>query len=151
MEADPLVRWQRKWYLAIAAASFLIPWAVAGWDGLLVAGFLRVVFVLHVTWSVNSVCHKWGRPAKDSLGNEYVGDDSRNNRLVQVLGLGEGYHANHHAQPTSAFHGWERHSFDPSKWTILGLERLGLAWGVRRPRKDLVFTTGGRSADSPIP
>jgi stearoyl-CoA desaturase (delta-9 desaturase) len=139
MEADPLVRWQRKWYVAIAAASFVIPWAVAGWDGLLVAGFLRVVTVLHITWSVNSVCHKWGRPAKDSQGNEYVGDDSRNNRLVQVLGLGEGYHANHHAQPSWAFHGWDRYSFDPSKWTIQGLERLGLAWGVRRPRKDLVF------------
>ena len=139
MEADPLVRWQRRRYLPIAAASFIIPWAVAGWDGLLVAGFLRVVMVLHITWSVNSICHKWGRPARDSLGNEYPGDDSRNNRLVQVLGLGEGYHANHHAQPTWAFHGWERYSFDPSKWLIQGLERLGLAWGVRRPKRDLVF------------
>jgi len=139
MEADPLVRWQRRWYPALAASSFVIPFAVAGWDGLLVAGVLRVVVVLHVTWSVNSVCHKWGKPAVDSEGTAYLGDDSRNNRLVEVLALGEGYHSNHHAQPTWAFHGWKRFSFDPSKWVIQALERLGLAWGVRRPDPDLVF------------
>ena len=139
MEADPIARWQRRWYVPLALASFAIPFAVAGWDGLLVAGFLRVVIVLHITWSVNSLCHKWGRPATDSVGNAYLADDSRNNRLVEVLALGEGYHANHHAQPTCAFHGWRRFSFDPSKWVIQSLEALGLAWGVRRPDPTLVF------------
>lgn len=138
-EADTLVCWQRRWYLALAGASFAIPFAIAGWDGLLVAGFLRVVVGLNVAWSVNSVCHRWGRPATDSVGNAYLGDDSRNNRLVEVLGLGEGYHSNHHAQPACAFHGWKRFSFDPSKWVIQSLERLGLAWGVRRPNPGLIF------------
>lgn len=146
LEADPLVRWQRRWYLPLAGASFAIPFALAGWNGLLFAGFVRVVMVLHITWSVNSVCHKWGRPAIDSVGNVYVGDDSRNNRLVQVLGLGEGYHSNHHAQPAWAFHGWRRFSFDPSKWVIQLLEKLRLAWGVRRPNPNIVFK-GGRVGD----
>lgn len=140
LEADPFVQWQRKWYLLLAGASFALPLALAGWDGLLFAGFLRVVFVLHITWSTNSVCHRWGRPATDSTGARYLGDASRNNRLVQVLGLGEGYHSNHHAQPCCAFHGWQPTSFDPSKWVIQGLERLGLVWGVRRPNTELVFT-----------
>ena len=140
LEADPLARWQRRWYVPLAIASLVvIPFAVAGWSGVLLAGFLRVVLVLHVTWSVNSVCHKWGRPAKDSMGNVYLADDSRNNRVVEVLALGEGYHANHHAQPTWAFHGWKRFSFDPSKWLIQVLERFGLAWRVRRPDPTLVF------------
>ncbi|HUR22600.1 MAG TPA: fatty acid desaturase [Acidimicrobiales bacterium] len=139
MEADPLVRWQRRWYVALVAASFAIPFAVAGWSGLLVAGFVRVVLVLHVTWSVNSVCHIWGTPARDSLGNAYLGDDSRNNIVVEILALGEGYHSNHHAQPTWAFHGWRRFSFDPSKWVIQLLETLGLASAVRRPDPTLVF------------
>jgi stearoyl-CoA desaturase (delta-9 desaturase) len=138
-ETDAFVQWQRRWYLALAAISFAIPFALAGWDGLLVAGFLRVVMVLHITWSTNSLCHKWGKRATDSLGNPYLGDDSRNNRLVEVLGLGEGYHANHHAQPACAFHGWKRFSFDPSKWVIQALESLGLVWGVRRPNPDLMF------------
>lgn len=139
-EADPFVRWQRRWYLPLAGASFAIPLALAGWNGLLIAGFLRVVMVLHITWSTNSFCHKWGRPATDSIGNAYGGDASRNNRVVQVFGLGEGYHSNHHAQPTCAFHGWKRNSFDPSKWVIQGLESAGLVWGVRRPDPELVFT-----------
>ena len=139
LEADPLARWQRRWYVPLALASLAIPFALAGWDGLLVAGFLRVVIVLHITWSVNSLCHTWGRPAVDSAGNAYLADDSRNNRLVAVLALGEGYHSNHHAQPTWAFHGWSRFSFDPSKWVIRSLESLRLAWGVRRPDPSLVF------------
>ena len=139
LEADPLARWQRRWYVLLALASFAIPFAVGGWDGLLVAGFLRVVIVLHITWSVNSVCHRWGRPATDSAGNAYLADDSRNNRVVEFLALGEGYHSNHHAQPTWAFHGWRRFSFDPSKWVIQFLEGIGLAWGVRRPDPTLVF------------
>ena len=153
MEADPLVRWQRRWYLALAGASFAIPFALAGWNGLLVAGFLRVVMVLHITWSVNSLCHKWGRPATDSVGNAYLADDSRNNRLVEVLGLGEGYHSNHHAQPAWAFHGWGRFSFDPSKWVIQLLETLGLAWGVRRPDPNVVFKPSqivASAADRPL-
>ena len=139
LEADPIARWQRRWYVALVGASFAIPLALGGWNGLLVAGFLRVVLVLHVTWSVNSICHRWGKPATDSVGNAYLADDSRNNWVVEILALGEGYHANHHAQPTWAFHGWRRYSFDPSKWVIQLLERLGLVWGIRRPDPDLVF------------
>jgi stearoyl-CoA desaturase (Delta-9 desaturase) len=139
MEADALVRWQRRWYVALVVASFAIPFALAGWSGLLVAGFLRVVFVLHITWSVNSVCHAWGRRARDSDGNVYLADDSRNNIVVGILGLGEGYHSNHHAQPTWAFHGWKRFSFDPSKWVIQVLEALRLASAVRRPDRRVVF------------
>ncbi|CAA9219630.1 MAG: hypothetical protein AVDCRST_MAG10-598 [uncultured Acidimicrobiales bacterium] len=139
LEADPLARWQRRWYVPLALASFAIPFAVAGWDGLLLAGFLRVVLVLHVTWSVNSVCHKWGKRAIDSAGNVYLADDSRNNWMVEILAMGEGYHANHHAQPTWAFHGWKRFSFDPSKWVIQLLATVGLAWAVRRPDPALVF------------
>lgn len=154
LEADPLARWQRRWYVLLAATGFILPLAVAGWDGLLVAGFVRVVLVLHITWSVNSICHRWGRRAKDSMGNAYVGDDSRNNRLVQVLGLGEGYHSNHHAQPSSAFHGWRWFSFDPSKWVIQALEGLGLAWEVRRPNPQFVLRPHQLAAvekSSPLP
>jgi stearoyl-CoA desaturase (delta-9 desaturase) len=149
LEADALVRWQRRWYVALVVASFAIPFALAGWSGLLVAGFLRVVFVLHITWSVNSVCHRWGSRAKDSVGNTYAADDSRNNVIVEVLGLGEGYHSNHHAQPTWAFHGWKRFSFDPSKWVIQLLETLGLASGVRRPDPSVVFKSHQREARRP--
>jgi stearoyl-CoA desaturase (delta-9 desaturase) len=95
--------------------------------GLLWAGLARICLVQHVTWSVNSVCHLWGgRPYK-------VRDQSRNNFLFGVLALGEGWHNNHHAFPTSARHGLRWWQLDPSYWVIRGLALVGLAWKVRLP------------------
>jgi stearoyl-CoA desaturase (delta-9 desaturase) len=134
LEADRLIMWQRGWYPWIAPLAFIIPWAIAGWDGLLVAGVLRVVIGLNVTWSVNSVCHLWGSRAKDSQGNVRTTDESRNNLLVAMLGFGEGYHANHHAKQVWAYHGWHWYSFDPTKWAICSLELVGLVRNVKKPR-----------------
>jgi stearoyl-CoA desaturase (delta-9 desaturase) len=88
---------------------------------------VRVFLVHHVTWSVNSVCHIWGgRPFR-------TGDHSRNNFLFGVLAMGEGWHNNHHAFPTSARHGLRWWQVDVSYWFIRALEMLALAWKVRTP------------------
>ena len=95
--------------------------------GLLWGGLVRVFLVHHITWSVNSVCHLWGsRPYPQK-------DLSRNNFLFGVLALGEGWHNNHHAFPTSARHGLRWWQFDPSYVVIWTMEKLGLVWKVRRP------------------
>src|SRR5262249_61847088 len=95
--------------------------------GLLWGGLARTFLVHHVTWSVNSVCHLWGRRPFPS------GDHSRNNFLLGVLALGEGWHNNHHAFPSSARHGLRWWEIDASYWVIRGLARLGLAWDVKLP------------------
>ncbi len=88
---------------------------------------MRVFLVHHLTWSINSVCHLWGsRPFKSR-------DESRNNFLCGVLALGEGWHNNHHAFPTSARHGLRWWELDVSYLVIRLLELLGLAWRVRLP------------------
>ena len=88
---------------------------------------MRVFLGHHVTWSVNSVCHLWGsRPYPEK-------DLSRNNFLFGVLALGEGWHNNHHAFPTSARHGLKWWQFDPSYYAIRLLAAAGLAWKVRLP------------------
>ncbi len=116
--------------------GLLIPTVLGGlismsWRGALLGfiwgGLARVFLVHHVTWSINSVCHIWGsRPYRSH-------DESRNNVIFGVLGMGEGWHNNHHAFPTSARHGLKWWQFDASYWLIRGLAAVGLAWKVRVP------------------
>jgi len=95
--------------------------------GLVWGGLARIFLVHHVTWSVNSVCHLWGRRPYRSA------DHSRNNFLMGLLALGEGWHNNHHAFPTSARHGLRWWQIDVSYWVIRLLALLGVAWNVKRP------------------
>jgi stearoyl-CoA desaturase (delta-9 desaturase) len=115
--------------------SLLVPaalgWLLGGWTGALLGlvwgGLVRIFLVHHVGWSVNSVCHLWGRqPFRNR-------DFSKNNWLFGILALGEGWHNNHHAFPTSARHGLRWWQFDLSYWLIRGLAVLRLAWNVRLP------------------
>ncbi len=93
--------------------------------GLIWGGLVRIFLVHHVTWSVNSVCHLWGRRPYPT------GDHSRNNFLFGVLALGEGWHNNHHAFPTSARHGLRWWQLDLSYLVIRMLVLLRLAWDIR--------------------
>jgi len=89
-------------------------------------GLVRVFFLHHMTFSINSICHFTGRRSF------LTGDESRNVFWLALPSLGEAWHNNHHAFPTSAAHGLGLWQFDPSKLVIYGLERLGLAWDVVR-------------------
>jgi stearoyl-CoA desaturase (Delta-9 desaturase) len=134
--ADPLVRWIDRGYLLWVALTLGIPFAIGyavggtaarGFEALVWAGLLRVLLVHHVTWSVNSVCHSFGtRPYR-------ARDESRNNWLLALPTLGEAWHNNHHAFPSSAVLGLDRRQVDVGALVIGGLERVGLVWDVRRP------------------
>jgi stearoyl-CoA desaturase (delta-9 desaturase) len=87
---------------------------------------VRIFFVHHVTWSVNSVCHYFGT-------RRFSTDDRSTNVFWLALpSLGESWHHNHHAFPRSAVHGLRRREIDPSALIIGALEKLGLAWNVVR-------------------
>jgi stearoyl-CoA desaturase (delta-9 desaturase) len=87
---------------------------------------VRVFVLHHVTYSINSLCHFYGRRRFTT------GDQSRNLAWLSLASLGEAWHNNHHAFPTSAFHGLHRFELDPSALFITLLERAGLAWDVVR-------------------
>jgi stearoyl-CoA desaturase (delta-9 desaturase) len=134
---DRLLRTIDRLYLLWVLLTFGIPFAVgyaiggtwsAAFEALVWGGLLRVFLYQHATFSVNSVCHVFGRQEYRSR------DESRNNWLVSLLVFGEGWHNNHHAFPSSARHGLGRLQVDVSWWVIRGLERLGLVWDVRVPR-----------------
>jgi stearoyl-CoA desaturase (delta-9 desaturase) len=103
-------------------------WLLGGWTFVLYGIFVRSVLVWHATFCVNSVCHVWG-------SRRYrTDDDSRNNHLIAWLTGGEGHHNDHHGEPRSARYGRRPWDFDPIWLLILGLEKLGLATDVVRPR-----------------
>ena len=110
-----------------AAAGFLITGTLLGAaTGLLWGGLVRIFFVHHVTWSVNSVCHFLGSRRFE------VEDQSTNVFWLALPSLGESWHHNHHAFPRSAVHGLRRWELDPSAVLIGAMERVGLAWNVIR-------------------
>jgi stearoyl-CoA desaturase (delta-9 desaturase) len=124
-----------KLFLLWALLGLVIPAAIGfafgGWAGALTGflwgGLVRVFLGHHVTWCVNSVCHLWGsRPYRSN-------DESRNNPVVGVLAMGEGWHNNHHAFPTSARQGLRWWQLDFGYYLICVLAWLGLAWNVRVP------------------
>jgi stearoyl-CoA desaturase (delta-9 desaturase) len=129
---DPVVVFVDRTFLLWVALSLLIPFAIGGWTGLLWGGLVRMFYVHHVTWSVNSVCHTFGHRAYETT------DRSRNQWTVGLLALGEGWHNNHHAFPRSAVHGLGRWQFDASAWLIGGLERLRLARDVQRIAPEII-------------
>ena len=99
----------------------------AGLTALLWGGLVRIFLFHHATWSVNSICHCYGKRPFQTR------DESRNNWSIAIVALGEGWHHNHHAFPTSARHGLLRGHVDPSYLVIRCLERLGLTYNVRKP------------------
>ena len=96
-------------------------------SGMIWGGLVRIALLQHVTWAINSVCHVWGtRPFQSN-------DHSANNLPLAILALGEGWHNNHHAFPTSARHGLRWWQLDLSYILIRGMAAVGLAWNVRLP------------------
>ena len=132
---DPGLRKINKWFFGIVLLGLLIP-AAAGYvltgttwgafTGLLWGGFVRIFLLHHVTWSINSVCHFFGRRRFET------DDHSRNVFWLALPSLGEAWHHNHHAFPSSAAHGMRWYEVDPSAIFIRGMERLGLVWNVVR-------------------
>ena len=132
---DPVIGFIDRTFLVWAVVGLAIPFAagyaiggtlVAGLTALLWGGAVRVFLVHHVTYSINSVCHVFGRR------RFATSDESRNVFWLALPTMGESWHNNHHAFPTSAFHGLRRWELDPSAVVIWALEKAGLAWDVVR-------------------
>lgn len=118
------------WHLLLGIGMFCAGWLV--WDvrtgvSFVVWGmFVRLVYMLHVTWAVNSASHMWGYRTYETR------DDSRNLWWVGLLAWGEGWHNNHHAFPRVARHGHRWWELDASYLVVAMMERTGLAWKVIR-------------------
>lgn len=133
--ADPVIRFVDGTFALWSLLGLAIPFGLgvlvggtvgAGLEAMLWGGAVRMFVLHHVTYSINSLCHFFGRRRFDT------GDQSRNLRWLAPFSLGEAWHNNHHAFPTSAIHGLGRDELDLSGIVIAALERAGLAWDVQR-------------------
>jgi stearoyl-CoA desaturase (delta-9 desaturase) len=147
--ADPVVRFVDRMFVLWVFAGLAVPFAlgcaltgtlVGGLTGLLWGGAVRIFLLHHSTFSINSLCHFFGRRGFETS------DESRNLLWLSLPTLGEAWHNNHHAFPTSARHGLRWWQLDPSAWIIAGLERSGLIWDVVRisPETELAKVAGPR-------
>ena len=133
--ADPVVSRIDRHFVTCVVAGLLAPFALGwllggtlrdGFTGMLWGGAVRVLVLHHSTYSINSLCHFFGRRRFNTK------DESRNLFWLSFFTFGEAWHNNHHAFPTSAEHGMRRWEFDPSAYVIRGMEKLGLVWDVVR-------------------
>lgn len=135
LEADPLVRFQHRFYVPLAILSgAALPFCIGLLWGdpigaLLVAGFLRLVIQWHSTFSVNSFAHKIGsRPFRPGLS-------ARDSFWTALITLGEGYHNFHHSFPMDYRNGFRWYQIDPTKWFIWTASHIGLTRNLRRTSK----------------
>ncbi len=134
LRQDPLVLWQHRYYVPLLLFGLALPFVVGflynGWAGglgcFLLAGVGRTFFVLNSTFCINSICHLWGAQPHTTS------DSSRDSWVVSLLTFGEGYHNYHHTHQRDYRNGPRWYNFDPSKWLIFGLSKIGAAWNLSR-------------------
>jgi stearoyl-CoA desaturase (Delta-9 desaturase) len=130
LKANKIVMWQHRWHKAILiVVGFGMPMAIGAafgdvWAGLLWGGFARIALIHHTTFFVNSLAHTLGKPIYNAEAS------ARDNWLVALATLGEGYHSFHHRFPADFRNGIRWYDWDPAKWWIAALRYAGLAKGL---------------------
>ncbi len=126
-----LNKWDRWVYPIAVLSGFVLPYYFSGTGAMLFAGFLGVVFHLHITWFTNSLDHIYGYTDERFRKTD---DTSKNNWLHALISwIGEAFHFNHHAKPDSAILGWKWYHPDLGKWILRAGEPLGIFWDIKRP------------------
>jgi stearoyl-CoA desaturase (Delta-9 desaturase) len=128
----PELMWLHRYEQLPAFVLAVLCFAVAGWPGLIVGFFWSTVAVYHGTFCINSLAHLVGK-------RRYVtGDDSRNNWLLAIITMGEGWHNNHHAYQSSARQGFRWWEYDPTFYLLTLLQRVGLVWNLKLPTAEVM-------------
>ena len=123
----PELMWLHKFEVLPAVLLAGLCFLLAGWSGLVVGFLWSTVLVYHATFCINSLAHVSG-------SKRYVtGDDSRNNWLLAIVTMGEGWHNNHHAYQSSVRQGFKWWEFDPTYYLLRALSWTGLVWDLKTP------------------
>jgi stearoyl-CoA desaturase (Delta-9 desaturase) len=139
MKSDKLILWQHKYYLALSIlVGFGLPLAYGFYmgspiGGLALAGVLRIVFVHHCTFFINSLCHMVGQQTYTDTNT------AKDSPIIALFSYGEGYHNFHHFFQTDYRNGVRFYHFDPTKWLIRSLSFLGLTYDLIRTPDEVIL------------
>ncbi|HXV75844.1 MAG TPA: fatty acid desaturase [Candidatus Polarisedimenticolaceae bacterium] len=127
-----LVTWQHRYFALLGIGGNLLVFLLIGWlvgdflGAFVIAWWTRLLVSHHLTWFINSLAHYWG---SRTYSREHSAVD---NYIIAFLTMGEGYHNYHHTFAADYRNGVRWYHFDPSKWLVWGLERVGLATDLKR-------------------
>jgi len=136
----PELRWLNRWHALPPLALALGILALGGWSSFLWGFALSTTLLWHSTYTINSLSHRWGTQRYET------GDTSRNNWVLALLTLGEGWHNNHHRYMASTRQGFLWWELDVTYYVLRGLQALGLIWDVREPPCELLGEPALRKA-----
>jgi len=151
---DGTISWVNRHYYKWVVLGLVLPAGIGAlitasaegaWQGLLWGGGVRLFISYHLTNAINSVTHLFGYRSFATR------EDSRNNAWLGLITLGEAWHNNHHACPRSAIFGFFWWETDIGGLVILGLERLGLVWRVRKPVERYLDRQRLKAAEPAVP
>lgn len=128
----PELRWIERHEYMPGIITAVLCTLIAGWSGFLVGFLLSTILVYHATFTINSLNHMIGKQ------RYLTGDDSRNNWLLALFSLGEGWHNNHHYYPSTARNGFFWWEVDVTYYMLLALSKVGLVWDLRQPPKTIL-------------
>ncbi len=145
LKNDKMLAFFETFHVPLFLASLVLFYLWGGLPYLLWIGFTRTTLMMHFTWSVNSIAHRFG------YRNYDTNDSSTNSFWVALFSFGEGWHNNHHKYPSSARHGLKPSEIDITWLWIKFLSATGLAWNVRLPESDQEKNSRFESEKADIP
>jgi len=128
-EKYPELRWLDRWHWVPGAGLAVLCFLIAGWSGLVWGFFVSTILLYHAVFTINSLSHLFGKRRYNTP------DDSRNNWVLAIITLGEGWHNNHHHYQSSVNQGFYWWEIDISYSIIWLLSKVGLTWDLRKPNE----------------
>ena len=140
----PELRWLNKYHLVPPILLAAALWLIGGWQLTVWGFFVSTVLLWHGTFTINSLAHVFGSRRFKTT------DDSRNNLLLALLTMGEGWHNNHHHYQSTANQGFYWWEIDMSYWALKLLSWLGLVWELRTPPKHILDNKPAEEPSAPL-
>ena len=128
----PELRWLNNWHLVPPVALAVGLWLVGSWPALVWGFFVSTTLLWHGTFTINSLSHIWGKRRYATT------DDSKNNPVLAIVTMGEGWHNNHHYYPRSVRQGFHWWQIDMTYYVLRALSAVGLVWDLNVPTRKVI-------------